>query len=62
MTGTLGAVEASYALLGDEIVAPPGFSVIEESREIILTNRVLSGRDISEIHDHATIETRHGCS
>jgi putative transport protein len=60
MTGTLGAVEASYALLGDEIVAPPGFSVIEESREIILTNRVLSGRDISEIHDHATIETRHG--
>ena len=47
-------------LPGDEIVAPPRFSVIEESREIILTNRLLSGREIGEIHDHATIETRHG--
>ncbi len=60
MTGKLSAVEASYAFLGDEIVAPPRFSVIEESREIILTNRLLSGREISEIHDHATIESRHG--
>jgi putative transport protein len=37
-----------------------GFSVVEESREIILTNRALSGREIGEIHDHATVEARHG--
>jgi putative transport protein len=60
MTGKLGAVQASNEFLGDEVVAPAGFSAIEESREIILTNRALSGREIGEIHDHATIETRHG--
>ena len=60
ITGKLSAVQASNAVLGDEIVAPAGFSVVEESREIILTNRSLSGRGIQEIHDHATIETRHG--
>jgi aspartate-alanine antiporter len=60
MTGKLGAVQASNAVLGDEIVAPAGFSVIEESREIILTNRALNDREAGEIHDHATVETRHG--
>jgi putative transport protein len=60
MTGKLSDVQASNAVLGDEIVAPAGFSAIEESREIILTNRALSGRPIGEIHDHANIETRHG--
>ncbi|MDR3532417.1 MAG: aspartate-alanine antiporter [Rhodopila sp.] len=60
ITGKLSAVQASNAVLGDEIVAPAGFSAIEESREIILTNRRLSGREIGEIHDHVNIETRHG--
>ncbi len=60
IAGKLTAVQASNTLLGDEIAAPAGFSPIEESREIILTNRALSGREIGEIHDHATIETRHG--
>jgi putative transport protein len=60
MTGKLSAVQASNIVLGDEIVAPAGFSAIEESREIILTNPALSGRPIGEIHDHANIETRHG--
>jgi aspartate-alanine antiporter len=60
ITGTLSAVQASNAALGDEIVAPDGFSAIEESREIILTNRELSDREIGEIHDHVNVETRHG--
>ena len=60
VTGKLGAVQASNAVLGDEIVAPAGFTVVEESREIILTNRGLSGRGIGEIHDHANVDTRHG--
>jgi putative transport protein len=60
ITGTLGAVQASNATLGDEIVAPAGFSAIEESREIILTNRELSDRAIGEIHDHVNVEARHG--
>ena len=38
----------------------PDFLPVEESREIILTNRALSDRAISEIHDHVNVETRHG--
>jgi putative transport protein len=60
ITGTLSAVQASNVILGKEIVAPDGFSVIEESREIILTNRELNDRAIGEIHDHVNVETRHG--
>jgi aspartate-alanine antiporter len=60
VTGKLGAVQAFNAALGDEIAAPAGFSTIEESREMILTNRGLSGRGIGEIHDHTNAETRHG--
>lgn len=60
ITGELTAVQASNAVLGDEIVAPAGFSAIEESREIILTNRALSNRAIGEIHDHVSADTRHG--
>jgi putative transport protein len=60
MTGRLDAFKLSDTVLGHEIVSPPGFSIIEESREIILTNRALSGREIGEIHDHATADTRHG--
>jgi putative transport protein len=60
MTGKLTAIGLANAWFGDEVAAPAGFSVVEESREIILTNRALSGREIGEIHDHATMETRHG--
>lgn len=60
MTGRLDAFKLSDTVLGHEIVSPPGFSLVEESREIILTNRALSGREIGEIHDHATLNTRHG--
>jgi AspT/YidE/YbjL antiporter-like protein len=60
VTGKLGAVQAFNASLGDEVAAPAGFSTIEESREIILTNRGLSGRGIGEIHDHTSAVARHG--
>ena len=42
------------------MTAPAELSLVLESREIILTNRALSGRDVGEIHDHANVETRHG--
>jgi putative transport protein len=60
MTGRLDALKLSDAVFGHEIVSPTGFSLVEESREVVLTNRALSGREIGEIHDHATIDTRHG--
>ena len=40
--------------------APDGLLLVLERREIILTNRALSGRQMSEIHDTVNVETRHG--
>jgi hypothetical protein len=37
---------------GREIVAPAALQLVQESREIILTNKALSGRAISALHDH----------
>ena len=60
VTGTTVAMQTAVTLIGREIAAPDGFELVEESRELILTNRALSGRNLSDIHDEATIETRHG--
>jgi putative transport protein len=60
MTGRLDALKLSETVFGHEIISPLGLSIVEENREIILTNRALSGQQIGEIHDQAKIETRHG--
>ncbi len=60
VTGLVNALINASGLFGQEVVAPAGLQLVEESREIILTNRLLSHRDISEIHDHVNVETRHG--
>jgi putative transport protein len=60
VTGRAAAMGTASAVFGPEIAAPCDFQVVEENREIILTNRALSGRGIGEIHDHASVETRHG--
>ncbi|WP_019938319.1 aspartate-alanine antiporter [Bordetella sp. FB-8] len=60
ITGRVDALKATHDLLGAEMAPPAGLSLVEENREIILTNRALSGREIAEIHDHANIETRRG--
>ncbi|WP_137128638.1 aspartate-alanine antiporter [Rhizobium sp. FY34] len=60
ITGMTHVIKSAYSLLGPEVVAPAGLVLAEESRELILTNRALSGRQIGEIHDHVNIETRRG--
>jgi putative transport protein len=60
ITGKVDAMKSTNDLFSHEVTAPAGLSLIEENREIILTNRSLSGREIGEIHDHTAIETRHG--
>ena len=60
ITGTIPALEATAALFGDEVAAPDGLRLILERREIILTNRALSGRSIGEIHDTVNVDTRRG--
>ena len=60
VTGNIAAMEAASAFFGQEVAAPDQFQLVEENREIILTNRALSGREVGDIHDQANVETRHG--
>lgn len=60
VTGMVGTIGTASDLFGPEVTAPAGFQLVEENREIILTNRALSGRTVADIHDHANVETRHG--
>lgn len=60
ITGTIDAMENASAFFGPEVSAPNGLLLVQENREIILTNRSLTNRDVGEIHDHVNVETRHG--
>jgi putative transport protein len=60
ITGTIDALNDATHYFGREIAPPGGFSLIEERREIILTNRVLTGRRIEEIHESVDVASRHG--
>ena len=59
-TGPVTQLETASVLLGSEVKPPNGLVLVEENREIILTNRALSGLTVAAIHDQANTETRHG--
>jgi len=60
ITGMICVLESASGLLGPEVTPPNGLLLVQENREIILTNHALNDRDIREIHDHVNVETRHG--
>jgi len=60
ITGVIGVMESACTLLGREITATSGSLLVQENREIILTNRALNNRQVGEIREHAKVETRHG--
>jgi putative transport protein len=60
ITGLTGVMESACSLLGREISAANGLLLVQENREIILTNRALNNREVGEIRNHAAVETRHG--
>jgi putative transport protein len=60
VTGSVSSLEAATALLGKELPQENGQLLVQENREIVLTNRALCDRAIGEIHDHVNVETRHG--
>jgi putative transport protein len=60
LSGRVGSMPRAIGLFGPEGRAPAGFQLVEENRELVLTNKALSGRDILEIHDHTDVATRHG--
>jgi len=59
-TGPVTQLETASVLLGNEVKPPNGLLLVEENREIILTNRALSGLTVGTIHDQVNVETRHG--
>ena len=60
ITGDVSVMAKARSLFGQEISAANGLVLVQESREIILTNRALNNREVGEIRAHATVETRHG--
>ena len=60
VTGRIAVMETAGDFLGREVIAPDKSSLVEETREVILTNKALAGRAISELHDQINVDTRHG--
>ncbi len=60
VTGQVATMEAVRELFGPDSAPPDGFHLVEEERELVLTNRDLSGRGIGELHDHIDVGKRHG--
>jgi putative transport protein len=60
ITGAVRVMQTACSLFGREIAAANGLLLVQENREIILTNRALNNREIGEIREHTKVETRHG--
>jgi putative transport protein len=60
ISGAVGVMDAASSMLGPEVVAPLDMTVVLESREIILTNREMTGREVGKMHDDINVATRHG--
>jgi putative transport protein len=60
ITGAVCAMQTACSLFGRELTATNGLLLVQENREIILTNPALNNREIGEIREHAKVETRHG--
>ena len=60
ITGAIPVMETAGSLFGREITAANGLLLVQEHREIILTNRALNNRQVGEIREHTKVETRHG--
>jgi putative transport protein len=60
VTGTPAILENLAIKYGREVDAPAGLRLVQENRELVLTNKALSGRTVGDIHDSANAATRHG--
>ena len=60
ITGTPAVLENLAIKFGREVDAPAGLRLVQENRELVLTNKALNGRTVGDIHDSANAATRHG--
>lgn len=60
ISGPMAVVQKITATIGPEVIAPEGFELVEESREIILSNRAFVGMELEEVHEKIGVDVRHG--
>jgi aspartate-alanine antiporter len=60
VSGTVAVMMRASDYFGREVVAPNGKFLVQEHRDLVLTNKALGGRTVADIHGHTGIETRHG--
>ena len=60
VTGRVELMKSATDKFGPEVAAPSGFELVEESRDIVLTNRSLIGKTVQDVHDTLGVEVRHG--
>ncbi|MEM7144934.1 MAG: aspartate-alanine antiporter [Verrucomicrobiota bacterium] len=60
VTGEIEIIEKAAASIGEEVTPPPGFDLVEENRDIIVTSKDFIGKPMRAIHDDLNVKTRHG--
>ena len=60
VTGRIDVIREGHTFFGPEIAPPKDLELVEESREIILTNREFAGKDIQHIRDRISERARIG--
>lgn len=60
VTAAVDTLATSDTYFGTEVAAASDFRLVEEHRELVLTNRALAGREIGEIHSEVDTAIQHG--
>jgi aspartate-alanine antiporter len=60
VTGKVGLMLGAGAYFGPETTAPDALQLVEEHREIILTQAGVAGKTIGQVNEQLDIETQHG--
>ena len=60
VTGTVEVLREAALYFGEETTAPDSFQLVEEHREIILTQPQFIGKTIADMHETLDVQTRHG--
>jgi putative transport protein len=60
VTGYVGALESAAPRFGPEVTAPLGLHVVEEQRDVVITNGEIAGRTFADLRDRVDVATRRG--
>lgn len=60
LTGDVETLESFAPLLDAEVVVPRGLHLVEEQRDVVITNPDVVGRTFADLRDRVDVETRRG--